>query len=86
MDRIAPTNEHACRAGLPSYPYPLEKLVKILAEMPIGMLTAEELDLLDQWVEARCEPIRAAKAKHGSNQLQVFRELGWTGQRKDRTK
>lgn len=77
MDRIIPTQEHACAAGLPSFPHPLEKLVKTLIDMPITALTEDELDLLDSWVSARMAPIREAKAAHGSNRVAIAAQLGW---------
>lgn len=81
MDRIIPSLEHADRHGLPSYPEPLERMVKDLADMPVYMLTPEELQLMNAWVRARTEPIRKAKQRNPENQDRVFRELGWPTRR-----
>lgn len=77
MDKMIPSQEFACAAGLPSFPYPLEKLVKTLLDMPIGMLSEDELDLLDSWVAARSQPIREAGLKHGTSRAAIANELGW---------
>lgn len=77
MDRILPSQEHACENGLPGFPYPLEKLVKTLIDMPIDKLKADEIELLDMWVEARKKPVYQANRKHGNDRKAVARELGW---------
>jgi hypothetical protein len=77
MDKILPSQEFACAAGLPSFPHPLERLVKTLLDMPIGMLSEDELDLLDCWVAARSQPIREAGLKHGTSRAAIADELGW---------
>ena len=75
--------------GLPEYPRPLEKAVmEILRRWDIEEVQAQDIPpewegILDQWIEARAEPIRAMKMKHGGNQVAIFRELGWE-KRKDK--
>lgn len=77
MDRPIPSKDHACKHGLPSYPAPLERMLLELVELPEALLTPEELDLLDAWIESRRAPIREAKRLFPEDQGKVFRWMGW---------
>jgi hypothetical protein len=74
---MSPSMRYQYRSGLPGLPRRMEAELRELSDLSPTMLTQEELERLDAWLEARVAPIRRAKAIAGESHQLTRKLLGW---------